>query len=496
MSIPNILWMFTLLIRCISSTYVPDNNPDYYLPTPEEIQRGFVIPAPSYWGLQVRKENSLRWLALGGSNTARTGSFVDFFNEVKHKYFPSNISIHIINGGVNAHGPVRMKYAFESKAKEYWPNVVSLEFGVNIDAHGHLHELSTVTSLIKFLKAKWKKVGLPPPSFFFIEIIKLISITATADPLKQWLECDGYSENKYKDPEYINPNISLLSPSLPIFLQSDSDLLALARFYRYPFISLYESLWPSFVRYFSTHNVSCRYPFLRDYVHINDKGIRFLVYEHLIPFFQQQLLPKPTDNDPVATSMQYEFDHMVDFFPPEYYKHENIFYEENTWNIPPPDKSFSSRMHTNTSSSFKYYDVNNHTDGLHRCFGTMEKGAKFVFNLPDPTFVYFASGHQNASSIKHHSLAIEYIHSWNKSYVGDAVCTLYSQATINSPIRWQDGESVYIHGNSYMGEPIYDTVPRRVVISEGMENKRHVLECISLHEDRLACFTKVEVSAI
>jgi hypothetical protein len=124
----------------------------------------------------------------------------------------------------------------------------------------------------------------------------------------------------------------------------------------------------------------------------------------------------------------------------------------------------------------------------------MEKGAKFVFNLADPTFVNFAHERKDASSIKHHSLAIEYIHSWNKSYVGDAVCTVYSKESAS--IRRQDGESVHIHGNSYEGKPIYDTVPRRVVISEGMESKPHVLECISLHADRLACFTKIEVLII
>ena len=48
----------------------PRDNPLFYNPTLEELERGVTLHASSQWGARIRKEKSLRIAFVGGSQTA------------------------------------------------------------------------------------------------------------------------------------------------------------------------------------------------------------------------------------------------------------------------------------------------------------------------------------------------------------------------------------------------------------------------------------------
>ena len=74
------------------------------------------------------------------------------------------------------------------------------------------------------------------------------------------------------------------------------NFLELARFYRYPFLSFKDAMFPSFVRFFLTHPLHHHWPYGYDGVHFHSLGSRVLIYGILAPFFVDQLKDIPSDD--------------------------------------------------------------------------------------------------------------------------------------------------------------------------------------------------------
>jgi hypothetical protein len=70
---------------------------------------------------------------------------------------------------------------------------------------------------------------------------------------------------------------------------SQPYILAFAKFYQYPMLSLTDCMWPSFVRYFLAGNdtSSQLWPFSEDGRHLSQLGAAFAVDKVILPFFKQ-----------------------------------------------------------------------------------------------------------------------------------------------------------------------------------------------------------------
>jgi len=72
-------------------------------------------------------------------------------------------------------------------------------------------------------------------------------------------------------------------------------MMDFARFYGIPVLSVTDVLYPSFVRFFLTHNENERWPYTADGSHTSPEGCAIVAEYILKPFFLDQMTPRESD---------------------------------------------------------------------------------------------------------------------------------------------------------------------------------------------------------
>ena len=259
--------------------------------------------------------------------------------------------------------------------------------------------------------------------------------------------------------------------------------LALARFHRYPVLSMGDAMFPSFTCYFVNSVVgqadhrNQAWPFTRDGMHISPLGEAFLVKKLILPFLESELnrseplklagsrsswsnISPPTGNvsNSIGTGISSGSNGSVSspeagelsLFASGQYSTHQVLASFSSWGsadnqlrdivVPTPGWHFQSlRGHEQ--------------DREHVCYGANSPMAREVAPLsnsslvqplvpplslssasaatPEPTpelapalfMLHYSSAVCNTHSPC--GLEVSYVHSWNTSYIGDARCFLY-----------------------------------------------------------------------
>ena len=63
-----------------------------------------------------------------------------------------DITLTVINEATSGSGPTKKNYQFESLEKMFWPNVIALEYGVNLNYESNFAGARDLDTLIHFIK--------------------------------------------------------------------------------------------------------------------------------------------------------------------------------------------------------------------------------------------------------------------------------------------------------------------------------------------------------
>ena len=109
--------------------------------TERNIERGLVLRPDMDWIAPIARQGGLRVLMLGGSNTASKSGYAAVFMLNFRDVFDDDAGknqSYCINGGISGHPPQMLHFEFEDNLPpDQWPNLVTLEFSVNMNAKWH-----------------------------------------------------------------------------------------------------------------------------------------------------------------------------------------------------------------------------------------------------------------------------------------------------------------------------------------------------------------------
>jgi len=466
-------------------------------PTRDEISRGFVHPAPPHWGVRIRKEKSFRILALGGSNTA-VGDYGQYYVDklrnlvLKCKFIDSKDS-YVMNEGIGGTGPTRKRYPFEDDPPNRWPNIVTLEFAVNTPNQWSSAQM--VDDLIFFLNAKYTEKSLPTPAYLIIELLTVRNFYPEETrhiwefpdlKIKPTLDSSGLN-NLDTIPDF-DPNDEMFNRGT----MGGASIDALSRFYGYPLLSTADSLFPSFLRYYTTYSNKSMWPYSKDGIHLSVLGGDTFVDHILFPFLLSELKPRDTDElYQNITSIYGKIDFRM--FPRKTYAGGFVErwaswgsdYNTLQHRIVPPVEG--------EKSTVSFMSTPGHADGRHTCYGgsSLNSVMKIGFNI-HPSLL------KNIEEVESspYRLRVGFVFSWNVSYIGKAVCTLF----VTDPNDYvkkisQIGNSVHLDFSSYRGRKVHDTTLREVTIPRNgtLGANSMVLECTNLIADRHTCIGSIAI---
>jgi hypothetical protein len=513
------------------------SNIDYYQPTAEELERAVSVSPPSYWGKDIfmdQKNASIKVLAIGGSNTA-ADQYVHFLGVSLRKVFSPDS--YVENGGMAGTGPIRRKFAFETAMPvDRWPNVIILEYAINC-RHGW-ECVQDLEMLIAFMNDKYVQRKLPLPHYIIFELLDLQSYY-----LNWEFEHTGFNFKEECDDIVIenNPMVSVLTP--PFFDpnhkgqgfnhgdQKGPFISTLANFYRYPMISIANSMWPSFVRYYQTHLNCSMWPYSHDgRMHLSTWGFQYVVDNIFTPFFVnrqkyfqllQYELPEEEKTKRLKEMERTEYaDKVGKMFPltSSFYKVGGIIGEWSSWGHQ-QNTLDEFLLGGPGGKEFSFKPVNEqHDDGGHICYRSESPLAVFrtLLPLPERYFWDLASHLQNNVVV---TLSLEMIHSWNKTFIGDLSCQVYQSSITDGNVfrttylsssgrNIEPDNEMYahpvlptpkiIHGNKFphhrdAHHELHDTVPRLTVLTAELTFGNYMLECKKM-DPRVICITKVTLT--
>ena len=171
----------------------------------------------------------------------------------------------IYNEGVGGTYPGIKLYNFENRHLSEWPNVISIEYGINSDPD--YRSIESIDSIIYFLKRKYQRKNLDIPYFMFLEFHTIGYAYHDLQGRPSVFYPNYIKETENLTVIELNPNITWLTPSSPglnrQFARGSGAgmfILELARFHQAPFFSAKDALFPSFTRFFATHPVTDKFP--------------------------------------------------------------------------------------------------------------------------------------------------------------------------------------------------------------------------------------------
>ena len=136
--------------------------------------------------------------------------------------------------------------------------------------------------------------------------------------------------------------------------------------------------------------------------------------------------------------------------------------------------------------------LRNHPDGRHQCMGSTKKGAKLIPKA-EVHAIYLKNYKSETQREKlRFTLALGVLHSWDKSYIGSMKCGLYRRKDDHKLTTTPIVENI-IHGYEYNHQPVRDSTPRNIIITQNLTSTEHLLECENLEEGKLSCITNVSI---
>eukprot|EP01041_Mallomonas_annulata_P006126 gene6126-12404_t len=385
-------------------------------PSDEEISNAVIVRPTKAWGYFMRQEKTIRLLLIGGSNTEE-GAYVDLLKQ----YILQNISSTstVINMGVGGTGPefrIGMPvFGVEHLPPRKWPNLVLLEYCVN-SMYGEGTSV-LMDQLLNIIKDKWVRYKARVPSFLMLEIF-----------------CIGWEYHRAKTGNLSSTpqdRVHALNTHEPVGINLRGAgpgmyHLEVARFYHIPYISTTDAMYPAFSRHFIAHNVTEEWAYNPVGCHFSVDGHFLLVDKILGPFLREQMEPHPSDalmhkrlhahHHHHNYELQSIYDHNLRMHHPEVYKHSVIEFW-GAWAQERADLLIDNFNKTFPETEHWKHDVPPNYAHVHYCFLSTKKDS-------------VAKGFVSAPSYCNHTdrceISIGYLRSWNSSYIGNLVCSLYS----------------------------------------------------------------------
>ena len=131
------------------------------------------------------------------------------------------------------------------------------------------------------------------------------------------------------------------------------------------------------------------------------------------------------------------------------------------------------------SPGWKMHALQNHDDGAHNCFGTTSGTAVLRLKIPVP---------QRCETTENCRIVMEYLRSWNSSYIGTAECALTFK---NSPVNY----NLTIDGQDCNFRRMEFSLPcptRDFAIPSGAQSI--ILSISNKTPDRLVCLSLIRIS--
>lgn len=319
------------------------------------------------------------------------------------------------------------------------------------------------------------------------------------------------------------------------------QMIDYARTFRIPVWSWPDATYPSISRWFiNTYdgNLSTygRWRYSHDLVHFSQDGGELFAHKIAGPFLKEQILtPRVAseDNDEISRfpaskwNDVFEFDlHITPKVPlklslatyTSWGVHENTLLNITQ----PPLHWFHNLDHQNYHHTHDHHlrnetDTNDWVfeqafhrrhapDSIHTCYASSSsllsdhhssRAAEFFFATPTATEKdSFASC--SGSTSGYCSLSVSSLHSWNRSYIGNLSCSLFSIETVAEITSSKSSThlaDVFIDGNlNGQGSPMEHTSPiSALVYSNITDDMRYILRCRKLDE-LYACIDSITIS--
>ena len=473
------------------------------VPTDEEIRRGLLVPPPHFWGNEIRKDRSLRLVLIGGSNTGIYGARLRYLISMKVNASELNPNSYVqseARAATDVSGHLYRKFDFEDKYPiELWPNIVCLELSIN--GRAGWGKVKDADRLIFILNRLWAKQGLKQPSYMFIDLFTVGQYyspdwsgithypiggpgnTYWASPSAATREAVVSVEVAKLNPHPEGKGMDNIERMWSRGAQSGNYLFALARFYGIPFVSLADAMFPSFTRYFvqsvapnDTHG-NQMWPFNDDGMHVNALSRLVLVDKLLISLLETELQRNSSRNQDRVSIYDYD----IRLFSPNTYMSADVLGSHTSWGQ--SQNTLAKVVVSNPAWTFM--STRNHeTDGMHICYGSQQTSASTV---PSPAQITLRFEDKNCLPQSPCGLDLSYVHSWNRSYIGGAVCDLF--LTSHPDLRpFGGGRQDYvrvtppgghsIQGDVVNGQPVVDTTVHTHKISRNVTSRGvYLLEC-------------------
>jgi hypothetical protein len=291
-------------------------------------------------------------------------------------------------------------------------------------------------------------------------------------------------------------------------------------------ISVADAFANSFLRYYETHEKCSIWPFTYEGIHLEKIAWEIVVEKMFAPlllsvsdrFYELYHVYTPSKRESIIADMMKskKTDGLTKMFPEYIYRVKSILMEGTSWGT----ELNTLRERTSPASiGFDFIPVSpKHDDGQHICFGSTDPHgiARFIIHVHE----FYHEEVPNYENITV-QLSIDYIHSWNASFVGDISCQAYEFSKEDIEVHKKDmnafrdsiptvkeiPQSVYnnpvlpqpkiIHGNKHPNnhERLRETVPRKTILTNKLHLSHYLLECKKM-DPRLSCVSEVAISEI
>jgi hypothetical protein len=265
-------------------------------------------------------------------------------------------------------------------------------------------------------------------------------------------------------------------------------------------VSFADVAFPAFVRHFLRKgaNESDLWPLALWDGHFTPLAHSILVDEILFPFLKQQMVPRPSEagfkeHPPSNADTNPYGSADVRLYPRSSQETRIEVKRWTSWGLEESHNSLKAIAKSDDSGSWSFLQLKKLKDDKHCCFGstTPSSSSFFDFTTPSACSTLSPSSRSKGREGDHNncSLVMQYLHSWNTSYVGDAVCHLSYQKKQQSQIS-----TIKLISNLHDGQPLHHTIPRSSFIASNLKGKQNYrLQCLKSNDRRLSCVTSISI---
>jgi hypothetical protein len=233
-------------------------------------------------------------------------------------------------------------FGIEHLDPDKFPNLILLEYCINSNSDPLTATL--LDRLIQFIKEKWKTYKARNPSFMILETW-CIGGGMEYDTSDKSLETpegrlERLNHNSEHDGKEMWKDIKTNIKALPGMFH-----LNVARFYKIPYISVTDALFPAYTRHYIHHNISNIWDYNPPGCHMSFEGWKYVADKIIIPFLIEQL-NNNKDDEMIANSIKKMKHHkdIRNIYDHKLLLHHPIVYDNHalefwgTWSVPCSDK--------------------------------------------------------------------------------------------------------------------------------------------------------------